>query len=133
MGLTYVNDKLRGEIILRAEVEPDGGFVFSVADTGIGIAPGNVQTVLGTFGQVGTALKPGSRWRPGWGRQVGGAGSDLPLTEALAEVHGGWLELDSEIGVGATVTLRFPAELVMHATGLREDGIVPPGRDLAAS
>jgi two-component system cell cycle sensor histidine kinase PleC len=94
-----------GEITLRAEVDPDGGFVFSVADTGIGIAAENIQTALGTFGQVETALS----------RNHDGAGLGLPLTKALVELHGGTLELDSEIEVGTTVIIRFPAERVLRA------------------
>ena len=70
---------------------------------------------------------------PGWGRQVGGAGPGLPLTKALAELHGGWLELDGEIGLGTTVSLRFPAGRIIQPHGLREDAIASPGRDLAAS
>ncbi len=94
-----------GEITLRAEVDPDGGFVFSVADTGIGIAAENIQTALGTFGPVETALS----------RNHDGAGLGLPLTKVLVELHGGTLELDSEIEVGTTVTIRFPAERVLRA------------------
>ena len=36
-------------------------------------------------------------------------GLGLPLTKALAELHGGSLKLKSELGVGATVTVTFPA------------------------
>ena len=57
----------------------------------------------------------------------------LPLTKALVELHGGTLELDSEIGVGTTVTLRFPAERVMHAQGFREDAKASRRGALAAS
>jgi len=43
-------------------------------------------------------------------RQYEGTGLGLPLTKALVEQHGGTLDLQSEIGVGTTVTVRFPAE-----------------------
>jgi PAS domain S-box-containing protein len=112
-----------GEIILRAEVDSDGGFALSVADTGIGITPENIQMALVAFGQVETALS----------RSHDGAGLGLPLAKALVELHGGTLEIDSEIGVGTTVTLRFPAERVVRAHGLREDANASQGEDLAAS
>jgi hypothetical protein len=38
----------------------------------------------------------------------------LPLTKSLVELHGGSLDLQSEVGVGTTVTVRFPAERIVH-------------------
>ncbi len=37
------------------------------------------------------------------------SGADLSLTKALVDLHGGSLELQSQVGVGTTVTVRFPA------------------------
>jgi signal transduction histidine kinase len=42
------------------------------------------------------------------GRKHEGTGLGLPLTKALVELHGGALEIESEVGVGTTVTLHFP-------------------------
>ncbi len=39
-----------------------------------------------------------------------GTGLGLPLTKALVEQHGSTLDLQSQVGVGTTVTVRFPAE-----------------------
>ena len=111
-----------GEIILRAKVASDGGFVFSVADTGIGIAPGNIPTVLEAFGQVESAFD----------RQNEGAGLGLPLTKALVEQHGGTMEIESELGVGTTVRLRLPAQRVMHAHEPGSAGADPTGTDGSA-
>ncbi len=41
-------------------------------------------------------------------------GLGLPLTKTLVELHGGSLDLQSEVGVGTTVTVRFPAERIVH-------------------
>ncbi|HEX9769612.1 MAG TPA: ATP-binding protein, partial [Kiloniellales bacterium] len=41
-------------------------------------------------------------------RKFEGTGLGLPLTKAIAELHGGSLELRSELGVGTIATVRFP-------------------------
>ncbi len=40
-------------------------------------------------------------------------GHGLPLTKALVELHGGALDLQSEVSVGTTVTVRFPSERIV--------------------
>jgi signal transduction histidine kinase len=47
-------------------------------------------------------------------RRYEGTGLGLPLTSALVELHGGSLDIHSEIGVGTTVTVRFPAERIVR-------------------
>jgi signal transduction histidine kinase len=37
----------------------------------------------------------------------------LPLTKGLVELHGGCLDLQSDPGVGTTVTVRFPADRIV--------------------
>jgi signal transduction histidine kinase len=74
--------------------------VMSVADTGIGIAADDLAQALEPFGQIDNRLA----------RAYEGTGLGLPLSKQLMELHGGSLRLDSEPGVGTTVTLTFPAE-----------------------
>ena len=88
-----------GEIRLRARVESHGSFVFSVSDDGIGMSPEEIPIALAPFGQVSGSLN----------RTHNGTGLGLPLTKALVELHGGDLEIDSEAGVGTTVTVRLPS------------------------
>jgi len=92
-----------GEVTFRAWCQMDSGYVFQIVDTGIGIAPSDVPKALSHFGQVEGDLN----------RQYEGTGLGLPLTKALVELHGGVLDLQSEVGVGTTVTVRFPADRIV--------------------
>ncbi len=74
-----------------------------IADTGIGIAPDDIPKALARFEQVDARLD----------RRFEGTGLGLPLSKALVELHGGSLELESEVCVGTTVTIRFPAARVV--------------------
>ena len=81
----------------------DSGHVFQVIDTGVGVAPEDIPKVFSRFGQVESIRN----------RQYEGTGLGLPLTKALVEQHGGDLDLQSEVGVGTTVTVRFPVERIV--------------------
>ena len=81
----------------------DSGYVLQIIDTGIGIAFADIPKALAPFTQLDSDLN----------RKYEGTGLGLPLTKALAELHGGSLDLQSEVGVGTTVTVRFPAERIV--------------------
>jgi signal transduction histidine kinase len=70
-----------------------------VADNGIGIAPTDIDKVFDRFSQV-----DGS-----YARRHSGTGLGLHLTKKLVELHGGTIRLDSEVGVGTTVSVTLPA------------------------
>jgi signal transduction histidine kinase len=89
-----------GLVRLRTERAPDGGFRVIVADTGIGIAPADIPRVLMPFGQVDGSLA----------RSYEGTGLGLPLAKSLIELHGGRLDVASELGRGTTITVSLPAE-----------------------
>ena len=91
-----------GRIDLRAEKEADGCLAITIADTGIGIHADELEQVLIPFHQVEGHLN----------RLHDGTGLGLPLAKGFAELHGGVLELDSTLGIGTTVTVRFPANRV---------------------
>ena len=94
-----------GEVKLSAWCRMDSGYVFQVVDTGIGIAPEDIPKVFSRFGQVDGKLS----------RQYQGTGLGLPLTKALIELHSGVIDLQSDLGVGTTVTVSFPAERAVQA------------------
>jgi signal transduction histidine kinase len=93
-----------GTLTVEGGLSADGGYTLSVSDTGIGIAPENLETVLEPFGQVESAMN----------RSHAGTGLGLPLVNAMIELHGGTLSISSAPGAGTTVTLRFPPDRVLE-------------------
>ena len=91
-----------GTISVHAVVEPNGDLAIRIADTGAGIAPEDIPKVMEPFGQAENSLT----------RRHHGTGLGLSLSKALIELHEGTVVLESELGVGTTVTIRFPAECV---------------------
>jgi PAS domain S-box-containing protein len=71
---------------------------FAITDTGIGISDENIQKLFQPFIQIDSALN----------RQYNGTGLGLALVKRLVELHGGWVELTSKIGVGSCFALVLP-------------------------
>ena len=94
-----------GAIEVSAAVDVDGCMRFVVKDTGIGIAPEDIETVMAPFGQVDSRLA----------RRYEGTGLGLPLTKSLVKLHGGDLAVESEVDAGTTIIIRLPAERLQTA------------------
>jgi len=94
----------RGTVTLTVWYSDSGGYVMQVEDTGIGIALEDIPKALGLFGQVDSAFN----------RRYEGTGLGLPLSKSLAEMHGGSLDIQSQVDVGTTVTVRLPTERVIR-------------------
>jgi signal transduction histidine kinase len=88
-----------GRIEIGAGFDQHSGFVITVSDNGIGIAPEHVDQVLEPFGQVESSFS----------RSHEGSGLGLPLAEKMIKLHDGTLSIDSEPGRGTIVTLTLPA------------------------
>jgi signal transduction histidine kinase len=87
-----------GRVTIRAELTADRGVRLLVSDTGRGI-PAEDQSRI---------LIPFERGNPATRRKEQGSGLGLPLVKLLAELHGGALRLDSEVGRGTTISVDFP-------------------------
>jgi signal transduction histidine kinase len=103
----------RGEVRVRARYDaPRQTLIFSVADTGIGIAPEHQDSVFEEFEQVENRLQT----------FVKGTGLGLPLCSKLCKLLGGTVGLESELGKGSTFTATVQAYLPQPA----EQAIAPP-------
>ena len=54
-------------------------------------------------------MKPFGQVAGSFARDHGGTGLGLPIAKSFTELHGGFLQLDSALGRGTTVTIGFPA------------------------
>lgn len=92
-----------GEVVVAAEVESLTGddllLHLSVRDTGIGIAPDKQKIIFESFTQADGSTT----------RKYGGTGLGLTISSRLAEIMGGRVWVESEVGKGSTFhfTLRF--------------------------
>ena len=86
------------QVIIDAGMNKDRDVVFNVADNGIGIAVENIPKVLMPFGQVSDSMT----------RNHDGVGLGLPIARSLIRLNGGHFGISSTMGLGTTVTLRFP-------------------------
>ncbi|MDP6173824.1 MAG: HAMP domain-containing sensor histidine kinase, partial [Rhodospirillales bacterium] len=89
-----------GKITVDAGRGGDGALLIWVTDNGIGMDEQGIVTALTPFGQIDSVLT----------RQHEGTGLGLPLTKGLVEAHGGTLEIESDLGGGTKVLIRFPQD-----------------------
>ena len=78
----------------------DGRAVFTVADTGIGIAPGDLPHVFDRFWRADSARTRTS--------ERAGTGLGLAICKWIAEAHGGTIDVQSRPGRGTTFTVGLP-------------------------
>jgi signal transduction histidine kinase/CheY-like chemotaxis protein len=88
----------RGEVRVAAAAGAGDTVVFTVQDTGIGIAPEDQEAIFQEFTQLESAQQ----------KQVQGTGLGLPLSRRLAELLGGGVAVRSQPGSGSTFSLTVP-------------------------
>jgi PAS domain S-box-containing protein len=89
-----------GEVALAAKSGGAGWVALSVADTGIGIPPEQIDNALSAFGQVDNPFT----------RSQEGTGLGLPIVKSLVELHGGQFQIESAVGKGTKITMTLPAQ-----------------------
>ncbi len=88
-----------GSIWISADAPTPDEIVFSVEDTGVGLAPGQAQRIWDRFYQVESSST----------RRFGGAGLGLSIVRRLAELHGGQVDATSAgVNQGSSFAVRLP-------------------------
>lgn len=83
--------------VVTASAKREGAEVLlMVSDTGAGMRAEDVARVFGKFERGGEQSGQG------------GAGLGLSLVKSLIELHGGWIEMDSQPGKGTRITCHVP-------------------------
>ncbi len=86
-----------GAVTARTAAD-DAHVIIEVRDTGIGIAPDDLERIFERFYRV-----EGSR-----SAKTGGAGLGLTITRKIIEQHGGQITVESQPGVGSTFRVLLP-------------------------
>ncbi len=89
----------KGEITLRGRRDANGA-EFYISDTGIGIAPENLQRIFEPFWQVEQSST----------RRAGGTGLGLTVSRSLARLLGGDVTVESKPGEGSAFTVTLPTQ-----------------------
>ena len=92
---------LKGEVRVSAVQNGDESITFSVSDTGIGIDREHHPAIFQDFVQVDSPIQ----------RRLRGTGLGLSLSRHLAELLGGSVALDSELGRGSVFSVTVPLQL----------------------
>ncbi len=104
-----------GEV--RVQVAPGRGdtVIFTVTDTGIGLAPQHLPYVFEEFTQIDSPLQ----------RRTKGTGLGLPLAKRLASLLGGEVSARSAIGGGSTFIATIPRVFVAPIEAAAETTAAP--------
>jgi PAS domain S-box-containing protein len=86
-----------GKVTLEVKLKAEQ-ILFIVKDTGIGIAPENINKLFESFVQIDSSLN----------RQYTGTGLGLALVRTLTELHSGIVTVESELGKGSCFTVALP-------------------------
>lgn len=88
----------RGGVVKMRSYLAHQGVAIEVQDTGPGLSPNEIATLFTRYGRAASAIKRG----------VPGTGLGLYISKAIAQAHGGRLEVQSEVGKGALFRLWLP-------------------------
>ena len=100
-----------GKVTLKIWSQPSAGHILQVIDTGIGVALNDIPKIFQPFTQIAGAFN----------RKHQGTGLGLSLCKNFMELHGGYLDFQSEVEVGSIVTVRFPKERVVIPRVIAEE------------
>ena len=90
----------KGGFITVETRKSDDGVAVWIHDTGVGIAQGNLHRVIKPFERLESSSNANRK---------GGTGLGLAVANALVEMHGGKLAIESEVDIGTSVYFTLPA------------------------
>jgi two-component system cell cycle sensor histidine kinase PleC len=90
-----------GKVHVKIDMGIRGFVAIAVSDTGVGMSLQDIETAMRPFGQVDS----------GFNKKHEGTGLGLPISYALARLHGGNLTVESEKGRGTRVTVTLPVHV----------------------
>ncbi|MDP6876690.1 MAG: HAMP domain-containing sensor histidine kinase, partial [Alphaproteobacteria bacterium] len=91
------------DVVIETFQEEDGGLTIEISDSGAGIPKEDIPRMLEPFTQVHDVNS----------RPHDGVGLGLYITNRLVKLHGGRLDIVSDLGRGTTVFIRFPKERIL--------------------
>lgn len=94
----------RGGVQVRVWQE-ENSVLFSVSDTGPGIPEEAQKKIFEPFQQADGTIR----------RAYGGSGLGLSISKKFVEMHGGKMQLESEVGVGTTIAFSLPLKVLPAA------------------
>ena len=89
-----------GRVEIRADEPEDGRVRISISDTGVGIAPEDVDRLFDKYEQTRSRATRGEK----------GTGLGLYITKQLVELHGSRITVKSELGKGSTFSFTLPVK-----------------------
>jgi CheY-like chemotaxis protein len=107
----------QGEVALKADARPRGAQIelsFAITDTGIGIPPEARDRLFRSFSQVDASTT----------RKFGGTGLGLAISKRLAELMGGAMSVESEVGRGSV----FRFSILVDPVASKPRAFQPAGR-----
>jgi signal transduction histidine kinase len=111
----------KGEVRVRCS-ENNGILIVSIADTGLGIPPENIEEVFEAFWQAEQTAT----------RKTGGTGLGLSVTRKLARLLGGDVTVASRVGLGTTFLLTLPMKAPAGEPVRRRDTPTTPTNPVRA-
>jgi len=104
----------RGQVLVRGRRAEEGVVIVEVIDQGIGIPDADLPHVFDRFFQVDNTST----------RRFGGTGMGLALVKRVVDAHGATITVETQVGTGTRVVLRWPERV---AAGADQAG-KPPSR-----